>query len=94
GSQLVEEVLADSPGLFRYRISDFTSDQRFVVDHGLAEFRFAADDDGTRLEWTYSFLPMSADLRPVVEGFLETVMTPMMTATLTAMRDGVEATEL
>ena len=90
GTYLAEEVLDDTPARFRYLIWGFTGTQRFFVRHGLAEFRFIAHQGGTRLEWTYAFLPRAALLRPLVRRFLTTVMTPMMTATLTAMRIGVE----
>jgi hypothetical protein len=89
GSYLAEEVLDDSPERFRYVVWGFTSRQRLFIRHGLAEFRFVAHDGGTRLEWTYSFLPKLAALRPRVQEFLTGVMTPMMTATLRAMRDGI-----
>lgn len=90
GSQLAEEVLVDSPTVFRYLIWGFTSRQRFAVRQGLAEFRHDAEQDGTRLTWTYSLLPTLPVLRPLVRRFLRTVMTPMMLATLAAMRDGIE----
>src|SRR3954463_12910414 len=66
GNHLAEEVLDDSPDRFRYMIWGFTNAQRDVVEHGLAEFRFIARDGGTRLEWTYSFLPKAPELRPAV----------------------------
>ena len=91
GNYVAEEVLNDSPDLFRYMIWGFTNIQRLAIRHGLAEFRFVAQGGGTRLEWTYSFMPTFSILRPLVRRFLATVMTPMMTATLTAIRDGVEA---
>jgi hypothetical protein len=52
----------------------------------VGEFRYSAAGAGTRLEWTYAFLPTSGLLRLVVRRFLTWVMTPMMTAT----RTGVE----
>ncbi|HEY4022212.1 MAG TPA: SRPBCC family protein [Pseudonocardiaceae bacterium] len=91
GNYLAEEVLNDEPELFRYMIWGFTSGQRVAIRHGLAEFRFVAQGEGTRLEWTYSFLPRLFVFRPFVQRFLTRVMTPMMTTTLAAMRDGVEA---
>jgi len=91
GNYLAEEVLDDSPELFRYLIWGFTSQQRLAVQLGLAEFRFIDKAGGTQLEWTYSFLPTLSILRPFVRRFLKTVMTPMMVATLQAMRDGVES---
>ena len=89
GSYLAEEVLDDSPELFRYLIWGFTSIQRVAIRHGLAQFRFIAQGDATRVEWTYAFLPTLSILRPFVRRFLATVMTPMMTATLDAMRAGL-----
>ena len=91
GNYLAEEVLDDTPDRFRYLIWGFTSGQRVAVRQGLAEFRFIAHQGGTRLEWTYAFLPTLPILRPFVRRFLARVMTPMMTATLAAMRDGVES---
>ena len=92
GSCLAEEVLVDSPTVFRYLVWGFTAPrQRFAIRQGLAEFRFEPRDGGTRLEWTYAFLPTFPLLRPAVRRFLRTVMTPMMTATLTGIRDGVLA---
>ena len=90
GNYLAEEVLDDTPDRFRYMIWGFTSFQRVAIRHGLAEFRYTARDRGTRLDWTYAFLPTLGVFRPFVRRFLATVMTPMMTATLAAMRDGAE----
>jgi hypothetical protein len=92
GNYLAEEVLDDSPELFRYMIWGFTSPQRIAVRLGRAEFRYTAGDSGTLVEWTYSLLPTVPVFRPFVRRFLTTVMTPMMTATLEYMRDGVETT--
>jgi hypothetical protein len=91
GNYLAEEVVADTPEKFQYMIWGFTNVQRFGVHHGLAEFRYRARDQGTQLDWTYAFLPKSPVARPFIRRFLTTVMTPMMTATLAAMRDGAEA---
>lgn len=90
GHYLAEEVLVDTPTTFRYLIWGFTSMQRFAVQHGLAEFSYEPEADGTRLTWTYSLLPRLGVARPFVESFAETTMAPMMTATLSAMRDGIE----
>ena len=90
GHYLAEEVLIDSPQRFRYMIWGFTSPQRFIVQHGIAEFSYAADGGGTRLTWTYTFLPTVEILRPAVESFLESTMSPMMLETLAAMHEGVE----
>ena len=90
GNYLAEEVLIDSPERFRYMIWGFTSPQRFVVQHGIAEFGYAAENGGTRVTWVYTFLPTAEILRPAVESFLASTMSPMMRATLAAMRDGVE----
>lgn len=91
GSYLAEEVLDDSADRFRYMIWGFTGAQRFAIRHGVAEFRYTGTSGGTRLEWTYAFLPTSVLLRPFVRRFLTKVMTPMMTATLAAMRAGAES---
>lgn len=90
GHYLAEEVLVDSPERFRYMVWGFTSPQRFVVQHGIAQFSYVPEGSGTRLSWEYTFLPTVDFLRPAVELFLESTMSPMMRATLTAMRDGVE----
>lgn len=90
-SFLAEEVLIDTPETFRYLIWGFTARLRFAVRQGRAEFRHLPDQGGTRVEWTYALLPTAAVLRPVVGLFLRRVMTPMMTATLTGMRDGIES---
>src|SRR5690606_159171 len=90
GHYLAEEVLVDTAEAFRYMIWGFTGPQRLTVDHGVAEFRFHRVDGGTRIEWVYSFLPRTRVLQPVVQRFLDRVMTPMMTATLDAMRTGIE----
>lgn len=91
GSYLAEDVLDDTADRFRYLIWGFTNVRRVAIRHGLAEFRYLPAAGGTRLEWTYAFLPTVGILRPLVRRFLATVMTPMMTATLAAMRAGVEA---
>lgn len=90
GNYLAEEVLVDSPERFRYLIWGFTSPQRFVVQHGVAEFTYTGESGGTRLTWRYTFLPTAEILRPAVRSFLDSTMSPMMRATLAAMRDGVE----
>ena len=90
GNYLAEQVLIDSPERFRYMIWGFTSPQRFAVQHGVAEFGYAAENGGTRVTWEYTFLPTAEILRPAVESFLTSTMSPMMRATLAAMRDGVE----
>jgi len=90
GHYLVEEVLADDPDVFRYQIWGFTSTQRFAVEHGVAEFRYEAEGDGTRLSWTYSFLPTTPLLTGAVRAFLDATMTPMMRATLAGLRDHAE----
>jgi hypothetical protein len=90
GHYLAEEIVVDSGDVFRYMIWGFTNAQRFAVDHGLAEFQYVPDGDGTRLIWTYSFQPTVGLLGPVVERFLDQTMSPMMIATLDAMRTGIE----
>jgi hypothetical protein len=92
GHYLAEQVLVDTPETFRYMIWGFTSPQRFVVRHGVAEFSYEAEGDGTRLTWTYSLLPTLPILRPAVQGFVDGTMSPMMRGTLAGMRDGAEAT--
>lgn len=90
GHYLAEEVLVDDPELFRYQIWGFTSTQRFAVRHGVAEFHYEAEGDGTRLSWTYSFLPTTPILSGAVQAFLDSTMTPMMQATLAGLRDLAE----
>lgn len=91
GHYLAEEVLVDDPDVFRYQIWGFTTLQRFALRYGVAEFRYEAEGDGTRLSWTYSFLPTSSILSGAVQGFLDSTMTPMMQATLAGLRDHAEA---
>lgn len=91
GSFLAEEVLIDTPETFRYLIWGFTARLRVAIRQGRAEFRHLPVEGGTRVEWTYALLPTTPVLRPVVAQFLRRVMTPMMTATLTGMRDGVRS---
>ncbi len=90
GHFLAEEVLIDSPDRFRYMIWGFTSPQRLVVRHGVAQFSYTPENGGTRLTWQYTFLPTLGILRPAVRSFLESTMSPMMRATLAAMREGAE----
>jgi carbon monoxide dehydrogenase subunit G len=92
GHYLVEEVLADEPDVFRYQIWGFTSVQRIAVQHAVAEFRYEPEAGGTRLSWTYSFLPTTPILSGMVQSFLDSTMTPMMRATLAGLRDHAEAT--
>lgn len=91
GNFLAEEVLIDTPETFRYLIWGFTARLRFAVRQGRAEFRLLPVPGGTRVEWTYALLPTTLVLRPVVGQFLQRVMTPMMAATLTGMRDDLHA---
>ncbi len=68
GHYLAEEVLVDSDDTFRYMIWGFTSAQRFAVRHGVAEFQYHAEADGTRVTWTYSLLPTLGALSPLRRG--------------------------
>ncbi|MFT4164919.1 MAG: SRPBCC family protein [Microlunatus sp.] len=81
GHYLAEEVLVDDHDVFRYQIWGFTSMQRFVVRHGIAEFRYEAEGNGTRLSWTYSFLPTS----PILSGAVQEAYSghPNRTKTIT-----------
>ncbi|CAM3297437.1 SRPBCC family protein [Occultella aeris] len=88
---LAEEVLVDDHDVFRYQIWGFTSMQRFAVRHGVAEFRYQVEGDGTRLSWTYSLLPTTPILSGALRAFLDSTMTPMMQATLAGLRDRAEA---
>ncbi|WP_221583702.1 SRPBCC family protein [Microbacterium sp. G2-8] len=92
GHYLAEQVITDDPAHFRYVIWGLTSPQRFVVRHGVAEFRYEARGDGTRLGWTYSLLPTTPLLAPALRWFVDGTMTPMMRATLDGMRAHVEGT--
>ncbi|WP_120003846.1 SRPBCC family protein [Nesterenkonia muleiensis] len=92
GHYLAEEMLVDSPERFQYMIWGFTRPtQRVAVDHGVAEFRYLPEGDGTRLSWTYSLMPTTGLLRSAVESFVEQTMDPMMEATLEAIREGAES---
>ncbi|WP_169801610.1 SRPBCC family protein [Millisia brevis] len=91
GHYLAEEVLVDQPDLLRYQIWGFTGVQRFVVRHGMAEFRYAPEGGGTRLSWTYALLPTAPIVSGAVRSFLESTMSPMMRATLVGLRDHAEA---
>lgn len=90
GHYLAEEVLVDDPEIFRYQIWGFTSMQRLAVQHGVAEFRYEAAGDGTRLSWTYSLRPTVPVLAGFIQEFLDSTMTPMMQATLAGLRDHAE----
>lgn len=92
GHLLAEQVLDDTPARFRYVIWGFTGPQRFLVDHGTAEFTYTAEGAGTRIAWTYSFSPHTSLLRPVVGRFLDTTMSPLMEGTLLGMERGIEGT--
>lgn len=89
GNFLAEEVLVDTPDRFRYQVWGFTSPQRIAVQYGLAEFVYADENGSTRLTWTYSFQATTPVLRPFVQTFIDSVMSPMMRQTLDAVRDGV-----
>lgn len=60
------------------------------MQHGVAEFRYEAEGDGTRLSWTYSLLPTMPVLAGAVQSFLDSTMTPMMVATLQGLREHAE----
>ncbi|MES1212791.1 MAG: SRPBCC family protein [Leifsonia sp.] len=56
GSSVVETTTeVQRPGLFAYRLTDFTKVFGPLVDHALAEWRFDPDTAGTRITWTYTF---------------------------------------
>lgn len=90
GHYLAEEVLVDTPERFRYMIWGFTSYQRLAVRHAVAEFTYVERDAGTQLSWTYSFLPSTGIIRPLVSSFVERTIAPMMRGTLEGMRTGSE----
>lgn len=91
GHFLAEEILIDTPERFRYMVWGFTrATQRIAVDHGVAEFIYAPEGDGTRVSWTYSLLPTTPLLRGAVESFMADTMDPMMRATLDGIRRGAE----
>jgi hypothetical protein len=57
GSSVVETTTeVRRPGLFAYRLTDFTKVFGRLVDHARAEWRFDADAGGTRITWTYAFV--------------------------------------
>ncbi|APU13158.1 MULTISPECIES: SRPBCC family protein [Actinoalloteichus] len=92
GHYLAEEMLVDTEERFQYMVWGFTRPaQRIAVRHGVAEFTYLPEGDGTRVNWTYSLLPTAGVLRSSVESFLDSTMDPMMTATLEGIRQGVES---
>ncbi|WP_114855673.1 SRPBCC family protein [Brachybacterium sp. YJGR34] len=92
GHCLAEEVLVDEPDRFRYIVWGFTNPLRCAVRHAVAEFRYEAHEGGTLVRWTYSLLPTSALMAPVVSRIVDRTMSPMMIATLDGMRAHVERT--
>jgi hypothetical protein len=91
GHFVAEEVLEDSPQRFRYMIWGFTSYQRLVIDHAVAEFLFEDRGEETKLTWTYLFHPRSPFLRQLVARFVNGVWVGLMRNALEGMRTGAEA---
>ncbi|WP_125777405.1 SRPBCC family protein [Antribacter gilvus] len=92
GHFLAEEVLADTPSRFRYVTWGFTDlRQRVAVHYAVAEFAYAPTPAGTRITWTYSFMPTADVLRPLVAQTVRGTVDTMMRGTLDAWKAGAEA---
>lgn len=91
GHYLAEEVLADTPDEFRYMIWGFTDPRlRLAARYAVARFAFADDDGATCIRWTYSFMPTTPLLRPLVRSVLARAMGEMMRRTLAAWKRAAE----
>jgi Polyketide cyclase / dehydrase and lipid transport len=85
-----EEVLVDTPEVFRYIVWGYTNYARLMIEHAIGEFHFHDEEGKTRLTWTYSFRPRSALVRPFLSRFVNGTWADLMRKTLQAMREGGE----
>ena len=90
GHYTAEEILVDQPDRFGYMVSGYTGYRGLMIDHAIGDFRYADEGGKTRLEWTYSFRPRFALVRPFLSNFVNGTWADLMRRTLTAMREGGE----
>ncbi len=88
GHYVAEEVLVDTPKVFRYMVWGFTSFQRLAINHAIGEFVYKEMGDRTQLTWTYSFKPTSVIFRPIIARFVKDTWKPYMQDILKAMKEG------
>lgn len=56
GTRMTETILAwEPPSHHRYELTGFVAPMSWLVTRGVADWRFAKEDDGTRIVWTYDF---------------------------------------
>jgi hypothetical protein len=70
GSRNLETlVVADRPGSYRYRLTDFTGPMKGLIRDVDGEFAFAQEGAGTRVTWSWRIRPTNSAARlllPVV----------------------------
>ncbi len=91
-STALEQVLANEmPGRFHYVVWNYTSDAARYVDYGVGEFRFVAEGERTRVEWTYAFKPKKTIYGGPLRRFVESDYRTFMVQSLGNMKASVEA---
>ena len=96
GSTSQEELLSVRPSSgFTYRVTEFTSSLRMLIQQINGSWTFAEAEDGTiRVEWTYEFVPKNFLARFMVKNVvLKQIRVPMQNA-LEIMKEELESGNL
>ena len=88
GSLLDEEVLElVPPSRQRYRVRGFRAPLRWLARYGEGEWRLAARDGGTRVDWSYQFAVTTPLVWPLVWPLVSLFMRGSMRRTLAALAE-------
>lgn len=74
GSTAVETLTAIAePDGFGYRVDQYSSILRYLVDHAEASWRFASTPGGCEIHWRYRYFPRSWLAAPLVWAITQTL---------------------
>lgn len=85
--QVVENELPDR---FRYVVWNYTSAAAKYVRYGVGEFRFQAEEGGTRVTWTYGFQPRGWPASWLVGSWVQGPWRRYMEAAMVRMKELAE----
>ncbi len=92
GSRPTERITAfDPPHLHAYTLEGLRPPLSWLTRGGAAEWRFAAQGDGTRIEWRYAFSLTSALAWPLAWPVVAICMHQAMRRCLAALATRIEA---
>ena len=75
GHYIIERILENEEGFFKYQVFVFTNATGRGVEQIVGEQRFVPVDGGTRLEWTYNVLPTNFVTRQFVRRSMDEIET-------------------